>query len=217
MKYYTVKQLKSLLEGDEEIIILDTRSLADFTEGFIPGAVLIGHDGSMLEWVKILLNPDDAIILITPLAKEEEFATLFTDNGFTKIYGCLDGGFEAWKDAGEAIDIIINVDAGELAMDIPYDENLLVLDVRKPFEYGEGHIKDAVNLPLLDMKDPVTMSNLDDRQNIYLHCARGYRSIIAASLLKRQGYNNLRNVLGGWESIKHTRGFKIEKEKCQLN
>lgn len=217
MKYYTVKQLKTLLEGSEDVILLDTRTLADFTEGFIPGAILIGNDGGMIEWIKTLLNPGDAIVLVTPVGKENEFAELLKTNGFTNIYGFVDGGFEAWRDAGEVIDLIVDVDAGELAMDIPFDENLVVLDVRKPLEYAEGHIKDAVNLPLIDLKDPLSMANLEDRQNLYIHCARGYRSVIAASLLKRQGYNNLRNVLGGWESIKHTKGIKIEKEKSALN
>ncbi|MFX8577803.1 rhodanese-like domain-containing protein, partial [Acinetobacter baumannii] len=84
-------------------------------------------------------------------------------------------------------------------MDIPFDENLVVIDVRKEAEYGSGHLKQAVNIPLNDLaSDPGSMANLEDNQNIYVHCAGGYRSVIASSLIKRQGIHNLRNVLGGW-------------------
>lgn len=218
MKYYTVKQLKTILAEQEDVLLLDTRTLADFAEGFIPGAVLIGNDGGMVEWVKALIDPNTQVALVTPINREQEFYNLLQQEaGLQHILGCLDGGFEAWKEEGGPIDFIINVDAGELAMDIPFDENLVIMDVRKPVEYADGHIKNAINMPLADMKDPVSMAEIDDRQNLYLHCARGYRSIIAASLLKRQGYNNLRNVLGGWESIKHTKGLQFEKEKSALN
>lgn len=216
MKYFTVTQLQDLLK-EEEIVLLDTRTVSDFTDGFIPGSVFIGHDGNMAEWAVTLLPLESRILLIAPLGKEEYCKDILEQKGFNNIQGCLDGGFEAWKEAGGAIDMIINVDAGELAMDIPFDENLLVLDVRKPIEYADGHIKDAMNLPLAELKDTVNMANLEETQNIYIHCARGYRSVIAASLLKQQGYDNIRNVTGGWESIKHQKGFTIEKENSALN
>ena len=113
--------------------------------------------------------------------------------------------------------MIINIDAGELAMDIPYDKNLLVVDVRHPVEYAEGHIQDALNIPLADMKDPGMIAHLGERDNLYLHSALGSRSVTAASLLKIQGYNNLRNITGGWESIKHTKGIAVVKEPGALN
>jgi rhodanese-related sulfurtransferase len=97
-------------------------------------------------------------------------------------------------------------------LDIPFDENLVVLDVRKPAEYAEGHLKDAVNMPLNDMTDPGTMANIRDDQNVYVHCAGGYRSVIASSLLKRQGFHNIRNVSGGWGKIKEQERAEIVKE-----
>lgn len=217
MKYFTVPELQSLLQKEAGIVLLDTRSVTAFTDGFIPGSVFIGHEGNMTEWANELLNKGAEIVLVSTPGKEEYCAGVLKDLGFSHVLGFLDGGFEAWKEAGETIDMIINVDPGELAMDIPFDQNLLVMDVRKPFEYAEGHIKDAVNLPLADLKDPLNMANLEERQNIYIHCARGYRSVIAASLLKQQGYDNIRNVTGGWETIKHTKGFAIEKESSALN
>jgi rhodanese-related sulfurtransferase len=113
--------------------------------------------------------------------------------------------------------MIIDVEADELAMDLPFDPNIVILDVRKPAEFGEGHIKDAQNIPLIDMTDPANIANLEEEQNIYVHCAGGYRSVIAASLLKRQGIHNLRNVLGGWAKIKEQERIETVKESSVLN
>src|SRR5690606_23025042 len=187
------------------------------SEGFIPGSVFIGREGNFVEWAVNLLSTDQKIVLIAAPGKEEECMGLLTNAGFKNVAGFLDGGFEAWKEEGGAVDMIIDVDAGELAMDIPFDENLVVVDVRRPVEFAEGHVQDALNLPLIDMKDPGNIAQLNERDNLYLHCARGYRSVIAASLLKLQGYNNLRNVTGGWESIKHAKGITIVKDPRALN
>jgi len=113
--------------------------------------------------------------------------------------------------------MIIDIEADELMMDLPHDDKLVVLDVRRTTEFADGHLKDAVNIPLNDMNDPGSMANLDENQNLYVHCAGGYRSIIASSLLKRQGFHNLRNVVGGWNAIKQQEKVEIEKEKSVLN
>jgi rhodanese-related sulfurtransferase len=113
--------------------------------------------------------------------------------------------------------MIIGIEADELAMDIPFDENLVVLDVRKPTEFADGHVKDALNIPLNDLSDPLNMAALEEDQNVYVHCQGGYRSVIAASLLKRQGFHNLRNVIGGWNKIKEQKKIQTEKEKSVLN
>ena len=154
---------------------------------------------------------------MTEEGKERETVIRLARVGFSKIAGYVEGGFEAWKGAGEEIDMIITIEADELAMDIPFDDNLMVLDVRKPAEYAEGHVKNAVNLPLNDMTDPALLSSLEEDQNIYVHCAGGYRSVIAASLLKRQGIHNLRNVLGGWEKIREQEKIETVKENSVLN
>jgi len=110
------------------------------------------------------------------------------------------------------------VEADELAMDIPHDDNLLVIDVRKEVEFADGHVKNALNLPLNEMTDPAMMANFEETQNLYVHCAGGYRSIIACSLLKRQGIHNIRNIVGGWNKIKEQEGkIKTEKETSVLN
>ena len=113
--------------------------------------------------------------------------------------------------------MIVEIEADELAMDLPHDKKMVVVDVRRETEFADGHIKAAVNIPLSDMTDPASMANLDESKNIYLHCAGGYRSVIAASLLKRQGIHNLHNVMGGWAQIKEQKGIQVVKENSVLN
>ncbi len=117
----------------------------------------------------------------------------------------------------EPIDLVINIEPDELMMDIPFDDKLIIMDVRKPVEFAEGHLKNALNVPLNDLNDPANMANITEENNVYVHCAGGYRSIIAASLLKRQGIHNLRNVAGGWAKIKEEEKAEIVKEKSVLN
>ena len=198
-------------------ILLDTREADQFTRGFVPESIFIGLEGRFAEWAGSLLPFDKPIALVTEPGKEKETATRLARVGFSKLRGYLEGGVEAWQASREPIDMIIDVETDELAMDIPFDENLVVLDVRRPAEYADGHVKGAMNIPLNDMTDPANMSSLEEEQNIYVHCAGGYRSVIAASLLKRQGIHNLRNVLGGWSKIKDEAKIETEKEKSILN
>jgi glyoxylase-like metal-dependent hydrolase (beta-lactamase superfamily II)/rhodanese-related sulfurtransferase len=198
-------------------IILDTRNADEFTGGFIPGSVFIGLEGRFAEWAASLLSFKEPIILVTPEGKEEETIIRLARVGFELIEGFLEGGFNAWKNAGETIDLIIDVEADELAMDLPFDDHITVLDVRKLNEFAEGHIRDAFNLPLAEMADVAQIAQLEEDSNIYIHCGSGYRSVIAASLLKKQGYHNLRNVLGGWKKIKEQKNIPVEKETGILN
>jgi rhodanese-related sulfurtransferase len=92
-----------------------------------------------------------------------------------------------------------------------------VVDVRRESEFGDGHIKDAINLPLSEMTDVAQIATFEDNQNLYIHCESGYRSLIASSLMKRQGIHNLRNVLGGWKKIREEKDIKTEKEASVLN
>ncbi len=203
---------------DENIILLDTRKATVFTQGFVPGSVSIGLEGRFAEWAGSLLPFDQPLLLITEPEQERETIVRLARVGFDKFEGHLAGGFEAWLAAGLPIDMIIDVEADELAMDIPFDPNLVIVDVRKVPEYADGHVKQAINIPLETLMDPASMANLDEHHNIYVHCAGGYRSVIASSLIKRQGIHNLRNIAGGWGSIKELGDkFKIEKSTEVLN
>ncbi len=197
--------------------IIDTRPAPQFAQGYIPGSVFIGLEGRFAEWAGSLLPFDQPLILVAEPGKEKEAIIRMARVGFTNVKGYVAGGVDAWKKAGEELDLVIDIEADELAMDIPFDDRLVVVDVRKPVEFADGHVKDAVNIPLHDMTDPGSMANFEEDQNIYVHCAGGYRSTIAISLLKRQGIHNLRNVLGGFTKIKEQENIKIEKEKSMLN
>ena len=202
---------------DKDLIVLDTRTATEFSKGFVPDSVFIGLEGRFAEWAGSLLSFHQRILLVTEPGKEEETIIRLARVGFDNVEGYLEGGYETWKKAGEIIDIIIQVDADELAMDIPYDDNLKVLDVRNENEFAEGHVKDAMNMPLSHMTDLAQIARLEENQNIYVHCGGGYRSVIASSLLKRQGYHNLHNVFGGWAKIKEQKNIKTEKEASVLN
>jgi hydroxyacylglutathione hydrolase len=217
LKALNVLEFMTLSKNDDSII-LDTRFAAVFTEGFVPGSISIGLEGRFAEWAGSILPFDKNILLVTEPGKEKESLIRLTRVGFEKFIGYLDGGFPAWVNADEKIDMIVDVEADELAMDIPFDPNIVILDVRKEAEYDDGHVKDALNIPLADLTDPATMANLDDHHNVYVHCAGGYRSVIALSLLKRQGFHNLRNVVGGFGLIKELKDkIEIEKTVAALN
>lgn len=201
----------------EGTLILDTRPAPLFSQGFVPGSVFIGLEGRFAEWAGSLLSYSTPMLLVTEPGMEKESIVRLARVGFDKVKGYLDGGYAAWQKAGEPLDMIIDVEPDELMMDIPHDENLVILDVRKETEFADGHLKQAINLPLNDLTDPGSMANLEENQNLYVHCAGGYRSVIAASLLKRQGIHNLRNVLGGWNLIKEQERAEIVKEKSVLN
>ena len=215
IKALTIEEFKQLAK--EDAIILDTRQATEFTAGFIPGSVFIGLEGRFAEWAGSLLPFDKKIILITPQGKEEETVIRLARVGFDKMSGVLNGGFEAWQQAGEKTDLIIDVEPDELMMDIPHDPNLIVVDVRREPEHADGHLKGSVNLPLSDMTNVALLAQFEEHENLYVHCAGGYRSVIALSILKKEGINNVRNVLGGWAKIKEEEKAVIEKDASVLN
>ncbi len=203
---------------EDNAIILDTRPASSFVEGFIPSSIFIGLEGRFAEWAANLISFDKTILLVTETGKEQETITRLARVGFDKMGGYLDGGYEDWKNAGEQIDMLIDVEADELAMDISFDDNLVVLDVRKELEYDNGHLQQSMNIPLDELIDPGTLADFDEHHNIYVNCGGGYRSVIACSILKQQGIHNLRNVVGGWDAIsKLSDKFSIAKTEATFS
>ncbi len=189
--------------------ILDTRAATVFTQGFVPDSISIGLEGRFAEWAGSLIPLNQELVLVTEKGKEKETIVRLARVGIDNVTGYLNGGFEAWQNAGEKIDLIIDVEPEELAMDLPHDNKLEVLDVRKQTEFEGGHVRGAKNMPLDTLIDPLNVAMIHEDHNLYIHCAGGYRSVIAASLLKREGYHNLRNVLGGFAKIKNVKGMTI--------
>jgi glyoxylase-like metal-dependent hydrolase (beta-lactamase superfamily II)/rhodanese-related sulfurtransferase len=216
LKPLTVEAFKQKMEEDGTIV-LDTRRASTFTQAFIPGSIFIGLEGRYAEWAGVLLSFEKPILIVAEPGSEREAVVRLARVGFSLMQGYLEGGFESWTKAGEPIDIIIDVEADELAMDIPHDENLVVIDVRREAEYGDAHVSNAVNIPLDDLRDPGNIANLEEDLNFYVHCATGYRSVIASSLIKRQGIHNIRNVLGGFEKIRQEQNIGLTRENSVLN
>jgi len=212
----SVPAFSELIKNDD-IIIVDTRNAQTFIQGFVPGSISIGLEGRFAEWAGTLLPFDKTLVLVTEEGQEKESAVRLARVGFQHFAGYLKGGFEAWQKAGEQIDIIIDVDADEVAMDIPFDEHMAIIDVRKEAEFADGHVKGPFNIPLETLIDPGSMADINDTDNLYIHCAGGYRSVIACSLIKRQGIHNLRNINGGFAALKQTKGIDTEKTVEALN
>jgi len=191
-----------------ECIVLDTRKETVFTKGFIPNSIFIGIDGNFAPWVGVIIEKlDTPILLIADEGREEEVVTRLARVGYDNPMGYLKGGFEAWKQAGLEVDTIEDIDAAELANQMNTSEGMTVLDVRKVSEFDKCHINGAVNHPLDYMLN--TISSLDKGTTYKIHCAGGYRSVSASSLMKRAGINNVTNVLGGFGAIKESNQFDI--------
>ena len=186
----------------EGALILDVRHQSEFVQGHVPQSIFIGIDGSFAPWVGALIgDTQHPLLLITPEGREEETITRLSRVGFDQSLGYLEGGFEAWKNAGKEFDTISSVSAQDFANS--FDPNTtLVFDVRKEGEYLSEHVEKANNTPLDHLND--ALKDFPHHGTFYVHCAGGYRSVIAASLLKKRGVHNMIDVQGGFKAIKNT-------------
>jgi glyoxylase-like metal-dependent hydrolase (beta-lactamase superfamily II)/rhodanese-related sulfurtransferase len=201
MKAIDVKDFEAVAE-ETGALILDTRSAADFSKGYIPQSINIGINGDFAPWVGTLIaNVKQPIILVTENGMEEETVTRLSRVGFDTIIGHLEGGFEAWQKAGFETDAVNRISAEQFAneADIKKDK---IIDVRKETEYEAEHIEDAYSKPLAYINDWV--KDIDPKEHFYLHCAGGYRSMIAASILQARGFRNFTEIEGGFGAIAKT-------------
>ncbi|MSQ78249.1 MAG: MBL fold metallo-hydrolase [Flavobacteriaceae bacterium] len=181
--------------------ILDCRPAALFELGFIPGSINVGLDGQFAIWAANVLNLHTPLLIVSEVGKEKEAVDRLARVGFATMKGYLEGGFEVWQNAGKRIDMIISIDAEEFALDAKHSK-AIVLDVRKPSEQESGYVAGAKLLPLSDIQ--ANLNELDKEQEYIIHCAGGYRSMVAASLLKSKGFQRVKNVYGGFGQIKTT-------------
>jgi hydroxyacylglutathione hydrolase len=195
LKKLSIQALKQAMS--EDVLLIDTRMPEDFEKGFIPNAINIGLNGQFAIWAATLVNLKQAIVLVTDTGKEEESMTRLARVGFENFKGVLDGGFEAWQKSGETISKIQSIQPNELNA---LANTHQILDVRRQGEYDNGHLSAARLLSLETLQNNVEM--LDKEKSYIVHCAGGYRSMIAISLLKKQGVGNAINVYGGYARIK---------------
>jgi rhodanese-related sulfurtransferase len=205
----------SLSEFEEAVrsqkpVILDVRKPEEFTAGHIPGSLFIGLDGQFAPWVGTVINDINApIAIIAPPGREMETVMRLSRVGYDNCIGYLQGGFDAWKSAGKPVSVIENISA-EHYVEL-YKKGIETLDVRKPGEYNANFLKGTQNKPLDFIFD--WLDSTEKEKKYYVNCAGGYRSVIAASILKAKGYNHLVNVSGGFGAIAKT-GVETCKSAC---
>ncbi len=181
-------------------LILDTRSAADFAKSFVPRSINIGLDGQFAPWVgAMIVDVKQPILLVTDQGKEEETLIRLSRVGFDVVYGYLNGGVTAWLGAGKEVDSVNRITAEQFKSEMTVGESF-VLDVRKESEYRAEHVEEAYNKPL-DFIGEWFMDMTSHKGEFYLHCAGGYRSMIAASVLKSKGIHNFKEVAGGFKAI----------------
>lgn len=188
-------------------LVLDTRNAEEFGSGFIPGAMNIGLDGSFAVWVGTLVDIKRRIVVVAASGREREAILRLARVGYEQVAGYLEGGFDAWAAAGKPVDSVKSVTAAEFAEEV-HKGAANVLDVRRAAEYETAHVKGAANVPLRDL--PSHTDCVKDGGDYFVHCAGGYRSMVAASILKAAGHTNIVNVLGGFDMIRNT-GVPVEE------
>lgn len=183
-------------------LILDVRNNDVFAKGFVPQSINIGLNGDFAPWVGALIGDvKQPILLVTDENKQEEALTRLSRVGFDTMLGFLDGSFEAWKKNDKEIDTVDRISAKQFESEIKNKE-VKIIDVRKKSEYLSEHVNDAYNMPLAYINDWIT--ELDSEEHFYLHCAGGYRSMMAASILQARGYRNFTEIEGGFAAIANT-------------
>jgi len=191
-------------------VILDVRSADEFSKGHIPNSIFIGIDGGFAPWVGTLIgDTQHPIILVTPEGREEETITRLSRVGFDNTLGYLEGGITAWTAAGKDIEQIENITATQLQTKI--EDGGALFDVRKENEYDSVHIPNATLIPLDKINE--SLNHHDFEKEFYLHCAGGYRSMIALSILKNRGIHGGVNVVGGMKAIKET-SIGLQEMSC---
>ena len=201
MKALTASEFEATAE-ETGALILDTRNNCDFAKGFIPQSINIGVDGDFAPWVGALIaDVKQPILLITEVGREKETVTRLSRVGFDNLLGHLEGGFETWKKATKEIDTVNRINAEQFKNDVKIGESKII-DIRKASEYSAEHIEDAYSKPLANINDWI--KEINPKEHFFLHCAGGYRSMIAASILQARGFRNFTEIEGGFNAIAKT-------------
>ncbi len=201
MQALTPKDFENSAEQNGALL-LDTRNNGVFAKGFIPQSINIGIDGDFAPWVGALVaDVQQPILIICEVGQEEETVTRLSRVGFDNLLGHLEGGFDAWVNAGNEIDIINRISAAQFEQEVKIGESKII-DIRKETEYSAEHVDEAYNKPLASINDWI--KDIDPKEHFYIHCAGGYRSMIAASILEARGFRNFTEIEGGFNAIAKT-------------
>ncbi|MDB4497031.1 MBL fold metallo-hydrolase [Flavobacteriaceae bacterium] len=200
-----------LVANETDAVIIDVRHQFKFVKGFIPQSIFIGLGGTFAPWVGALVKDiHQPILLVVPDNMEKETITRLSRVGFDNVLGYLSGGFETWEASGKEIDTLPSVSANVLEQQL--DKGAFVFDVRRPGEYEAEHIENVPSTPLDFLNDHI--SEFPTNKDFYVHCAGGYRSVIAASILKARGYSKVIDIAGGYGAIKKTNIKRTQATAC---
>jgi rhodanese-related sulfurtransferase len=194
--------------NEQKPIVLDVRKPGEFAAGHVPGSLYIGLDGQFAPWVgTIILDIKSPILVVAPVGREAETVMRLSRVGYDNCIGYLDGGIDTWKNAGKKMETVRSIPAEQFIQE--YGKTVKTMDVRRPGEYAAGHLKAAISEPLDFIYE--WMDSVDKSQPYLIHCQGGYRSMIAASILKAKGFQNLTDVQGGYGAIS-----KLDKAKAEI-
>lgn len=193
--------LKAKAAVEAGALVLDTRHQDEFGKGFIPGSMFIGLDGSYAVWVGTLIDINTKLVIVSAPGKEKEAILRLARVGYENVIGYLEGGIEAWKTAGLPVDTVRSIDPEVFAAEMNKSQHETVLDVRRAGEWNSGHAEGATHVCLSNFAKEHGTDSIDKDKPYFVHCAGGYRSMIAISMLKQKGYTNLINVHGGWKVL----------------
>ena len=198
MRALSVSEFETAAE-ETNALILDTRSSADFTKAFIPQSINIGLNGDFAPWVGAMITDvKQPLLLVTEAGKEEETVTRLARVGFDNQIGHLKGGIQSWINAGKTVDKVNRIPAKQFVAEFKPDKSI-VIDIRRESEYAAEHVEEAYSKPLAYINEWI--KDIDPKKHFYLHCAGGYRSMIAASILHARGYRNFSEVEGGFKAM----------------
>lgn len=190
-----------LVANETNALILDVRHHDEFSKGHIPNSIFIGIDGAFAPWVgSLIADAKQPILLVTPIGRETETITRLARVGYDNTLGSLEGGFATWENSNKEVATLNSIEANEVEAKI--SENALIFDVRKPGEYNSEHVENVSSIPLDFLNEH--LSEFPKNDNFYVHCAGGYRSVIACSILKSSGFHNVIDIKGGYDAIKLT-------------
>jgi len=193
-------------------LVLDTRVSDEFEKAYIENSINVGTNGQFAIWAATVLDYKTPLVLIAEAGKENEVITRLARVGIENIQGYLQGGFSTWANANEPVAAITSIEPEEMRHYM--DKGWKVLDVRKPGEFEGGHIKGAKTLHLQILEE--NLEELDKNTSYLVHCAGGYRSMIAATLLKKHGFTKLVNVHKGWSAIQNLTDLSFETGPCEM-
>ena len=197
----------------QSAIVIDCRKPHEFAENHVPNSIFIGLDGGFAPWAgAVIENLNQKVLIIVEAGRESEAVTRLARVGIDNTMGFLDGGIEAWKNAGLKTEKIRSISAQQFEAEINDGSN--IIDVRNNGEYANGHLVKSTFRPLDNIHQNIEEYNIGTEY--YIHCQGGYRSMIACSLLKAQGIKEVIDIKGGFVSIAKSTSLVTEKENITV-